>query len=138
MYHPHPLVPMCCLPLMRCTVHRPCCMICNRGSKEKLGYRCFSRSHAYSNHIIIPVPRAPLLQGHYRTHRGAFVGIYPRTLIFWSKVSPVVQSSPVNGYTRLFHGKQSQKSKGGKGGIFGRYALTPRYGSHYHGNANPL
>ena len=35
MYHPHPLGPMCCLPLIRCTVHRPCCMICNRGPKEK-------------------------------------------------------------------------------------------------------
>ena len=28
---------------------------------------------AYSNHKIIPVPRTALLQGHYRTHRGAFV-----------------------------------------------------------------
>ena len=27
--------PMCCLPLIRCTVHRPCCMICSRGPKEK-------------------------------------------------------------------------------------------------------
>ena len=33
---PHPLGLMCCLPLIRCTVHRPCCMICNRGSKEKV------------------------------------------------------------------------------------------------------
>ena len=35
MYHSHSLGPMCCLPLIKCTVHRPCCMICNRGPKEK-------------------------------------------------------------------------------------------------------
>ena len=53
---------------------------------------------AYSNHKIIPVPRTALLQGHYRTHCGAFVEQSNlEHYFFWlnllSKVSPVVQSS---------------------------------------------
>ena len=59
------LGPMCCLPLIRCTVHRPCCMI---GSKEKGISAPPGAMPTLTIIIIIPVQRVALLQGHYRTH----------------------------------------------------------------------
>ena len=76
------LSPICCLP-------RPCCMISNRGS-------CIGDIDPPG---AMPILRAALLQGHYRTHCGAFVE--QSTLKMLSKVSPVQYSSPV-GYITLF------------------------------------
>ena len=80
-------------PLVRCavcfTVHRPCCMVCNREKGMGAPPGAMTIKSSQFQGLL------NLLQGHYRTQGGAFVEQSNHgTLIFLlSKVSPVVQSS---------------------------------------------
>ena len=76
------LSPICCLP-------RPCCMISNRGS-------CIRDIDPPG---AMPILRAALLQGRYRTHCGAFVeqSTYLRTLKIGESSSPVQYSTYIFG-----------------------------------------
>ena len=77
--------------VLGCTVHRPGCMI--DVVQRKRVYVLLQEPCLYSNHIIIPVPGAALLQGHYRTHCGAFVEQSTLEQIFLVKFAFKGQSS---------------------------------------------